>query len=150
MTQLKRPLFAELSREDAIRLLAQNHVGRLAFSFHDRVDIEPISYVYRDEWLYARTSPGTKLDTTQHHPWVALEVDEVRGPLDWQSVVVRGKVYFLEPELGPRDRQDYETAVEILQSIDPDALTKSDATPHRRHVFRIHVDEITGRQARSS
>src|SRR5215475_4416524 len=110
MTQLKRPFFAELSREDAIALLDRNHVARLAYSFHDRVDIEPIGYVYRDGWIYARTSPGTKLDTAQHHPWVALEVDEVRGPLDWRSVVVRGKVYFLEPELGPRDRQDYETA----------------------------------------
>jgi uncharacterized protein len=149
MTQLKRPTFAELSRDDAIALLSRNHIGRLAFSFHDRVDIEPISYVYRDAWLYLRTSPGTKLDTTQHHPWVALEVDEVLGPLDWRSVVVRGKIYFLEAELGPRDRQDYDAAVEALQSIDPDALTKSDATPHRRHVFRIHVDEITGRQARS-
>ncbi len=150
MTQLKRPFFAELSRDEATALLDSHHVGRLAFSFHDRVDIEPISYVHRDGWLYARTSPGTKLDTAQHHPWVALEVDEVRGLFDWRSVVVRGKIYFLEPELGPRDRQDYDGAVAMLQSIDPDALTRSDATPHRRHVFRIHIDEITGRQARSS
>ena len=51
-------------------------------------------------WLYARTSPGTKLTTVQHHPWVAFEVDEVHARASWQSVVVRGTIYFLEPDRG--------------------------------------------------
>lgn len=71
------PTFRPLDRPEMEALLARNHVGRLAFSFHDRVDIEPIHYVYADGVLYARTSPGHKLTTLAHHRWVALEADEV-------------------------------------------------------------------------
>ena len=67
------------SPRDAVALLGAHHVGRIAFTFHDRVDIEPISYVYADGSIYGRTSPGTKLATVRHHPWVAFEVDEVEG-----------------------------------------------------------------------
>ena len=138
---------ADLTRDEAILMLQRNHVGRLAFTFHDRVDIEPFSYVYADGWLYARTSPGTKLNTVQHHPWVAFEVDEVHGRFDWRSVVVRGTIYFLDT--AGTDRTDYDNAVEILRSADADALTDSDTAPHRQVLFRIHADEITGRQASS-
>jgi nitroimidazol reductase NimA-like FMN-containing flavoprotein (pyridoxamine 5'-phosphate oxidase superfamily) len=33
---------------DDTSFLAGNNVGRLAFSFHDRVDMEPIRYVFSD------------------------------------------------------------------------------------------------------
>lgn len=67
MTLTDRPSFSELSRHDCVELLRRNHVGRIAFTFHDRVDIEPISYVFADDWLYGRTSPGTKVATVRHH-----------------------------------------------------------------------------------
>src|SRR6478609_4040285 len=113
MSTPKRPTFSDLRRDEAIALLARHHVGRLAFTFHDRVDIEPISYVYADGWLYVRTSPGTKLTTVKHHPWVAFEVDDVVSRFDWRSVVVRGTIYFLDPE---RDRDDYHAAVAVVRT----------------------------------
>jgi hypothetical protein len=138
---------SELSRVEAIGLLERNHVGRLAFSFHDRVDIEPISYVYHEEWVYVRTSAGTKLTTVQHVPWVAFEVDEIASRTDWRSVVVRGTIYFIEPERGGPEVAGYEAALARVRKADPHALTDEDAAPHRRTLFRIHVDEMTGRQA---
>ena len=87
----------ELSREAGLRLLAEHHLGRIAFAFRDRVDIEPISYVYANGWIWARTSPGTKLTTVAHHPYVAFEVDEVQGADDWRSVVIHGTIYFIDP-----------------------------------------------------
>ncbi|HEY2165434.1 MAG TPA: pyridoxamine 5'-phosphate oxidase family protein, partial [Gemmatimonadaceae bacterium] len=128
MTTRKTPAFFDLTRVEAEDLLTRNHVGRLAFSFHDRVDIEPISYVFSGDWLYARTAPGTKLAIVQHHPWVAFEVDEVRSRVDWRSVVVHGTIYFLDPDR-EADRRDYDAAVKVLQSADADALTSADATP---------------------
>ncbi|MEO7085648.1 MAG: pyridoxamine 5'-phosphate oxidase family protein [Gemmatimonadaceae bacterium] len=141
----KGPAFSDLTRDESLELLRRHHTGRLAFAFHDRVDIEPISYVYSDGWLYARTSSGTKLETVQHHPWVAFEVDEVHGRFDWQSVVVRGAIYFLDTSAG--EREAYHHAVDILRTVDPTAFTEEDAVPHRTRVFRIHADELTGRRA---
>jgi uncharacterized protein len=144
----KTLVMEELSRDDSIALLERCHVGRLAFTFHDRVDIEPISYVYADGWIYARTSPGTKLTTIQHHPWVAFEVDDVKGRHDWRSVVVRGTIYFLETDRGEQEARELEQAVEILRTADRHAMTELDDAPYRRTVFRIHADEITGRTVR--
>jgi len=146
-TTRKATAFFDLTREEAEDLLTRNHVGRLAFSFHDRVDIEPISYVFSRDWLYARTAPGTKLAIVQHHPWVAFEVDEVRSRVDWRSVVVHGTIYFIDASR-EADRHDYEVAVKILRSADAHALTSDDATPHRDLLFRIHADEIVGKGAK--
>ena len=52
------PQFSELSEKSAHALLARNHVGRIAFSFKDQVDIQPIHYVYDERWLLGRTAVG--------------------------------------------------------------------------------------------
>jgi nitroimidazol reductase NimA-like FMN-containing flavoprotein (pyridoxamine 5'-phosphate oxidase superfamily) len=150
MAHTKPPEFFEPSREDAIALLGRHHVGRLAFSFHDRVDIEPISYVFADGYLWGRTAPGTKLTTVLHHPWVAFEVDEIKGPFDWRSVVVRGTLYFLADEGAERARESYARAVELLRGLDAGALTPADMTPDRVVLFRIFADEVTARAARTT
>jgi nitroimidazol reductase NimA-like FMN-containing flavoprotein (pyridoxamine 5'-phosphate oxidase superfamily) len=142
-----RPTFGELSADQSIAILKRNQTGRIAFTFHDRVDIEPISYVYHEDWLYFRTSEGTKLDTVRHHPWVAFEVDEVRSHFDWESVVVRGTIYFLNPDAPGRAGEEYATALAVLREADPDALTPADPTPQRQSLFRVHADEISGRVA---
>jgi nitroimidazol reductase NimA-like FMN-containing flavoprotein (pyridoxamine 5'-phosphate oxidase superfamily) len=138
------PVFRTLGDGECRDLLASHHIGRLAFTFHDRVDIEPISYVYSDGWLYCRTAPGTKLAKLAHHPWVALEVDEISGPFDWQSVVAHGTAYFFTPG---REDAHYNAAVKALRMIDPRALTHEDLVPERTMLFRIHIDSLTGRGA---
>jgi nitroimidazol reductase NimA-like FMN-containing flavoprotein (pyridoxamine 5'-phosphate oxidase superfamily) len=73
-----RPRIRTLSREECTAILARNHVGRIAYARENRVDIEPLNYVYHDGWLYGRTSRGAKLAATDA-TWapVAFEVDEV-------------------------------------------------------------------------
>src|SRR5436309_1044987 len=141
MGRTSRPEFFELSRDDAIALLERHHFGRLAFSFHDRVDIEPISYVFSNGSLYGRTSRGTKLTTLQHDPWVAFEVDEIKGHFDWQSVVLHGTLYFLDGAGSARDGVSYAHALELLRKFDAEALTPTDATPERVMLFRIYPDD---------
>jgi nitroimidazol reductase NimA-like FMN-containing flavoprotein (pyridoxamine 5'-phosphate oxidase superfamily) len=141
------PNFRELSKGECLELLGRNQSGRVAYSFHDRVDIEPISYVYADGWIYGRTAPGSKLITIRHHHWVAFEVDEIEGRYDWRSVVVHGAMYVLDPNGGDRDREAYATALEVVRSADDDALTATDPTPHRNELFRIYVDDLVGRAA---
>jgi nitroimidazol reductase NimA-like FMN-containing flavoprotein (pyridoxamine 5'-phosphate oxidase superfamily) len=145
-----RPTFYRLSHDDAAALLERNHVGRLAFTFHDRVDIEPISYVFVHGSVFGRTAPGTKLTTLEHHPWVAFEVDEVEGQFDWRSVVVRGTLYLIDPHAGEHDREAHARAVAALRSLDPDVLTRDDSAPDRLMIFQIFPDEITGRGASST
>jgi hypothetical protein len=37
--------------------------------------------------------------------------------------------------------------VKILRSLDSGIFTEADVAPHRTELFRIHVDEVTGRRA---
>ncbi len=149
MANLTTPVFSELKRDEIDALLARNHVGRIAYAFHDRVDIEPINYVYADGWIYGRTSHGSKLETIAHHRWVAFEVDESKGIFDWSSVVARGVVDFLTPESAPADAHSFEHGLALLRELLPGTLQANDPVPFRHVVFRIHLDEVTGRQART-
>lgn len=138
----------ELAHDEIIALLARNHVGRIAYTMHDRVSIQPIHYVYADGWLYGRTSRGTKLATLMKNRWVAFEVDEVVSPFEWQSAVVHGGVYILEPdEISPAANHSWERALELLRRLVPGTLGAEDPTPERDVVFRIAIQEATGRSA---
>jgi uncharacterized protein len=139
------PRFRALTERDCRALLRRHHAGRLAFTFRDIVDIEPISYVLDGPWLYARTAPGTKLAKLKHNPFVAFEVDEIEGPFDWRSVVAHGATYFLSA--GTVNDGAYNRAISLLRSIDPRALTHEDLVPQRTTLFRIHIDSMTGRAA---
>jgi uncharacterized protein len=140
------PRFADLSERSARALLARNHVGRLAFAFKDRVDIQPIHYVYDEKWLIGRTGVGSKLVKLSHNPWCAFEVDEVHGLFHWDSVVVHGSFSMLDPESGSTDL--YRRAVDLLQRFIPGTMSSADPVPERAIPFAIHIDELRGRSAR--
>lgn len=141
--------FRDLTPQEMERLLKRTHVGRLAFTLHDRVDIEPIHFVFQDGALYGRTEPGTKLRILAQHPWVALEIDEVDGPFDWQSVVVKGTVYLVEQGEAPQLADAYERALRAIRTLMPEAFTPDDPVPTRTALLRLHIHEMHGRAAES-
>jgi hypothetical protein len=146
MAAITSPQFRELSSDESHALLASKNVGRIAFAFHDKVDIEPITYVTDGEWIFGRTSMGTKLAALLHQPWCAFETDEVHDLFDWSSVVVKGTFYLLDPEIGSPDT--YQRAERLLSKLVPGTFSDEDPAPQRDIVFGIFVHEITGRAAR--
>jgi nitroimidazol reductase NimA-like FMN-containing flavoprotein (pyridoxamine 5'-phosphate oxidase superfamily) len=142
-----RPHFRELTHEESLALVARNQVGRLAFTYRDRIDIEPIHYTYAEGWLYGRTTPGAKLEVVSRNRWVAFEVDEITALFDWQSVVVKGAIYLLRADGSEVERAQYATGVAMVRQVVPEAFTAEDPLPERAILFRIHIDELTGRAA---
>lgn len=147
MATTPEPNFRHLTLEESHALLASNNVGRIAFSIHDRVDIQPINYVSDGDWIFGRTSEGTKLATLLHHPWCAFEVDEVRGLFDWSSVVVKGTFSVLNPKVG--SLHTYQLANSLLSRLVPGSFSAGDPAPHRNVVFGIFAHEVSGRTAHS-
>jgi nitroimidazol reductase NimA-like FMN-containing flavoprotein (pyridoxamine 5'-phosphate oxidase superfamily) len=144
----KHPRFRTLDREECEAILARNNVGRLAYAWHNNVDIEPLNYVYGEGWLYGRTSAGAKLQKTETTWWpVAFEVDEVEGLFRWRSVVVHGGFYALRPDGTDGERSEWLHAVELLRALIPETLDEGDPVPFRTLVFRMAAQEITGREA---
>ena len=139
------PVFKDLSPDEAEKVLARNYVGRIAFSFHDVVDIRPVHYVFEAGFLFGRTSPGDIVITLQHHQWVAFEIDEVTGPFDWTSVLVHGSFLLLGPAGNNPDAGLYERGLRAIRSLSPDALAEKDPAPFRTELFRITMDSVTGK-----
>ena len=142
-----QPDFHVLDRAECEALLLSQQVGRLAFSFRDRVDIEPIHYVYADGYIYGRTQFGSKVTVLAHHPWIAFEVDDVRALFEWRSVVVHGRIEFPDPNGSPKEIAHYARAVERFRTLVPTAFDANDPTPARELAFMIAVQEMTGRGA---
>lgn len=141
------PSFSTLDSSECERILSRNHVARLAFSFHDRVDIEPVHYVYDRGSMFGRTSPGTKLTTLAHSHWMAAEVDEVDGLFDWRSVVVHGSLYTVSPDVPGAESAAWARGVEVLRALIPETGTAADPVAFRSVIFQIRIEQLTGRAA---
>jgi nitroimidazol reductase NimA-like FMN-containing flavoprotein (pyridoxamine 5'-phosphate oxidase superfamily) len=143
------PTFRILSHTECTALLAAHHVGRIAFGYFGRVDIQPIHYVWDDGFVYGRTRDGTKLRAISAVKLVAFEVDDVAAMYDWRSVVVKGalELITLDSHGAPDGNGIWSHGVELLRRIVPDAFTANDPTPDRTTLFRIRADQLTGRAA---
>ena len=86
-------------------LLARNRTGRIAFALDNRVDIEPIHFVYHDGWIFGRTSPGTKaaalrhtlqvlLDAAANHPRILKDPGPVSRLMSFEDYGMRVEVRF--------------------------------------------------------
>ena len=126
-------------------LLRRHNVGRIAFTDGRRVDIEPVNYVYLEGALYGRSAQGTRMRALTGRPWVAFQIDEIRSPFEWESVVVKGTVYVVEPGAVAPLREQYEKAVQAIRSVLPEAFTPYDPAPSRTILLRLHIDEMEGR-----
>lgn len=147
---MPRVFFRELTGEEIDLVLSRNNVGRLAFSFHDRVDIQPIHYVYDDGWLYGRTSEGEKTATVRHNQWVAFEVDEVEGKFTWRSVVLHATFDIIDPDTNEGHTKAWEKAALLISRVVPESFTDEDPVPFRDVLFRMAVNEVRGREARTT
>lgn len=143
------PTFRDLSRDEIEAVLARNHIGRLAYAHRDRVGITALHYVYSNGWIYGRTALGEKLAVVAHNHWVAFEVDEVEGLFDWRSVVVHGAMYILSADSAPAEVHSFAYGIELLRQLVPGTLEGDDPAPFRHVVFRIHLDDVSGREATS-
>jgi hypothetical protein len=79
-----------IAPDEALALLRQAPVGRLAVVVHGKPDIFPVNHLVDHGTIVFRTAPGTKMTAAHTHP-VAFEVDgydATRGEA-W-SVVVHG------------------------------------------------------------
>lgn len=146
------PRFFILEPHECQEVLARNHVGRIAFRERgngERVNIQPVGYVARDNWLFLRSAYGAKLDAITQDPFVAFEVDEVNGPFDWRSVVVHGTIYLLPMDGGPVEQREAQRAMDAIRSVMPGAFSATDPIPERQILYGLHVQEMTGRMAQS-
>ena len=146
--RLPAAVLRPLSPRRCEAVLARNTVGRIAFAHHGHVNIAPMLYVFVDGWLYARADAAMRA-AIRHNRWVAVEVAEVKGVSDWNSVVARGACYSTT-EGGSTTDDAIAHGVARLRSKVPEMSLPGSAARSRTAIYRVHVDELTGYSARSS
>lgn len=125
-----------LDREECLRLLATQEIGRLAFVIGGHPDVLPVNYCLDGDAIVVRTDAGRKLEGLSRSP-VAFEVDEIdrAGHAGW-SVVVHGQAQ----EVTPYDRTD------VVQRLA--ALPLQPWVGDKAHTVRIVLASISGRRIR--
>ena len=99
---MNNPGLEELARDECLRLLGSQSVGRIAVVVDEFPVVVPVNYRLAEmgdrTWIVVRTRPGNVLDRTSMH--AAFEIDGI-DPVHRQgwSVLTRGSLQHLEPGL---------------------------------------------------
>lgn len=89
-----------LGREECLRLLAGQVIGRIGVTSGALPVVLPVNYVLAGEWIIVRTGRGTKLEAATSRAVVAFEVDEVDALAEtgWSVLVTGMAEEVTEPE----------------------------------------------------
>ena len=149
-------MLGELNREQCEQVLRHELVGRIGSHAAGRVYVVPVTYVFFEGYIYAHSKEGLKIKMMRKNPKVCFEVESRVSMRDWRTVILWGKFEEIKtlPEL--------KKAMKILiDHLSPFALSESvKPTPYRDAprqvvkerqpvVYRISIDEITGRFEKS-
>jgi len=143
----------ELGREECQKLLEQTGFGRLACVRDGEPYIVPLFFASSPSCLYGFSTLGQKIDWMRSNPRVCIEVDEVRGPCEWTSVILRGRYEeFSDTPDHAAERLQAQSKLEHVRSLWWQTGLASVQTRARfdRDItifYRIHIQEITGRRA---
>jgi nitroimidazol reductase NimA-like FMN-containing flavoprotein (pyridoxamine 5'-phosphate oxidase superfamily) len=146
-------IISEMPAQECRALLTASRVGRLACIRESQPYVVPISFVHEDGHIYSFSLIGHKIWAMRAHPHVCLEVDEIRNPRSWWSVVVFGRYEELFEAGHQRDERDH--AWSLLQKARPNWWEPGGETPPSEakvarppHLFfRINIEQISGRRA---
>ena len=124
-----------IERDECVRLLATQEVGRIGFVNHGAADVLPVNYALDGDVVVFATAAGTKLWSAERAQ-VAFEVDatDTAARTGW-SVVIHGQAQ----EVTTLDAPDVLRRVQRL-SLHPWA------GGDRPHLVRIVPRTITGRR----
>jgi nitroimidazol reductase NimA-like FMN-containing flavoprotein (pyridoxamine 5'-phosphate oxidase superfamily) len=114
-------------------LLHEEVIARIAYVDRRGVpSIAPIAYAYDGRAFYGYSLLGAKIEGMQANPQVCVEVDHVRDPAEWWSVVAHG---VFEPLSG-------EAAADAVRMISDRLRTVTRAA----HVPEAHALTYVGRE----
>jgi uncharacterized protein len=124
-----------LDREECLRLLATQEVGRVAVVDHGQPHVMPVNYVLDGDAVVFRIAAGTKLEGASRS-LLAFEVDETdRARRTAWSVVVHGRAEEVTAFDAP-------ALVERIAAVELHPWAEFD----KPHVLRVAPHTITGRR----
>ena len=146
-------MVSEMTQTECHAILTANTIGRLACVRGGTPYVVPTSYVYEGRHIYSFSLIGLKIRAMRSDPQACFEVDEIKSPRNWWSVLAFGTY----EELTESDhwRNEREHAWALLQKARPNWWSPGGEKPARLlaeqavppHLFfHINVERVSGRR----
>jgi nitroimidazol reductase NimA-like FMN-containing flavoprotein (pyridoxamine 5'-phosphate oxidase superfamily) len=131
----------KLGNTDALAILREGTLGRLGCIAAGWPYVVPVNYYFDGENIYIHTLPGKKLDALRVNPRVCLQVDEIKDPYNWRSVIAYGTF----EEISNKETQEnvltkLYSRLPHMTPVESRIVNGSKGTI----VFRIKVEDVTG------
>lgn len=131
----------KLGDEDSLAILREGILGRLGCIASGWPYVVPVNYFFDGKDIYIHTLPGKKLDALRSNPRVCLQVDKIKDPYNWRSVIAYGTFEEISAE---ETRENILTRMySRLPHMTPVESRLVEGTKGTI-VFRIKVEEVTG------
>lgn len=142
----------ELSINECWDVLEKIKIGRLACSHEGQPYIVPFNFAFdRNQYLYAFSTVGQKIQWMRENPLVCVEVENVKNQEDWTTLIVFGRYEELPdvPEFEDRRIHAHELLSRRPMWWQPAyvAGTHREKSDEKPVYFRIFIEKITGHRA---
>mgnify|MGYP001550774125 FL=1 len=145
-------MFDTLSNKQIVDVISNNFVGRLGCHADGKTYVVPVSYAYDGDYIYLRSFEGMKLAMMRKNPKVCFQVDKMESMADWESVIIWGT---FEELTNSKEREKGLKILlsRILPNVSTNMVKMTPEWPFPTNdfaridgiVYRIHIEEITGR-----
>ncbi|RUM95964.1 pyridoxamine 5'-phosphate oxidase family protein [Pseudaminobacter arsenicus] len=140
-----------LSTLECTEVLNLNRLGRLGCAKDGRPYVVPFYFAHDDNYLYAFSMVGKKIEWMRLNPRVSVLVEEHVQGREWKSVIVDGRYEELPDRIGHIRERDHAWSL-LSRHFDwwePGSLklVTPPLSDHSDHVFfRIWIEQLSGRE----
>lgn len=145
-------MLGTLNPEQIDNLLESQMIGRIGCQASNKIVVVPITYVYKDGFIYGHSREGEKIAAMRKNPHVCFEVDTLTNLTNWKSVMLWGDY----EEMKSEDEKAHTLSIlkdRIMPLLASETMRPAERLPsphpHNAGVkaiaFRIRIHEKTGR-----
>lgn len=145
-------MFGILTADQIQALLHQQTLGRLGCHAQGLTYVVPISYAYKEGYIYGYTSEGLKVSMLRQNNKVCFQVDNTTDLSNWQSVICWGEYEEITDDTGKTQALSLLNArnfpMHTSQKMHINAewpFKEDDISKPLGIFFRIRVEDLTGR-----
>lgn len=136
-------MLGKMNDNQIVNVLQSQVIGRLACYADKKLYLVPITYAYKDGYIYCHSKEGMKIEMMNKNPEVCFLIDQIESMNSWRSVILWGKYERLDTD------KAQESARQILSDRIAPLSTGETVVPYIRQdvpqSFRIKIKKQTGR-----
>ena len=137
------------------KLLSQNYIGHLAYTFNNKPFVVPITYYYNNinNTVIGYSGKGHKIKALRINRDVSMEVSVVNSVNNWESVMVQGIYREFEGSTAKINLHKFSEGVKAIinnrEGKNLEFIGEFSSKIYKEGppiVFKIEIEELTGRE----